>query len=99
MSITNYLNQTCSWYGKTGNNSYGEPTYGAGASIDCRWEDKRKLVRNAQGVEITSVATAYTTSNIQENDKLTYSGRDYIVLMVADQPWLDGTINHREVYL
>lgn len=97
--IEDYLNQTASWYAKTGNNSYGEPSYATVATIYCRWEDRHKLIRDATGAEIVSMAQCYTTSNIQENDKLTYGGRDYIVLQVTDQPRLDGTVNHREVYL
>lgn len=93
--ITDYLNQTASWQAKTANNSYGEPTYSTATTIKCRWEDKRKLIRNAQGVEIVSNATAYCVENVGENDLL--AGR--VVLMVADQPWLDGSISHREVYL
>ncbi len=93
--IQDYLNQTASWQAKTSNNSYGEPVYSTAATIYCRWEDKRRLIRNAEGVEIISNATVYCVENVQENDLL--AGR--VVLMVADQPNLDGSINHREVYL
>lgn len=97
--IEDYLNQTASWYAKTGNNSYGEPSYATVATIYCRFEDKRNLIKDATGKEIVSMAMMYTTSAINENDKITFGSRDYIVLRVTDQPRLDGTINHREVYL
>lgn len=97
--IKDYLNQTASWQSKTGNNSYGEPTYGADCTINCRFEAKHSLVRNANGVTIDSMTKMYCVENIQEGDLITYGGRTYIVLQVTDQPWVDGTINHREVYL
>lgn len=97
--ITNYLNQTASWAIRTGKDGYGQPTYAAAATIRCRWEDRRQLVRNAAGAELQSKAVCYCVENVQENDLLTYGGRAYIVLSVADQPMMDGTINHREVYL
>ena len=46
--ITNYLNQTASWAIRTGKDGYGQPTYAAAATIRCRWEDRRQLVRNAE---------------------------------------------------
>lgn len=100
--IADYLNQNASWQSKTGNNSYGEPTYGAATTIYCRFEAKHSLVRNANGVVIDSMAKMYCVENILEGDLITYpttSGRAYVVLQVTDQPLVDGTINHREVYL
>ena len=97
--ITDYLNQTAAWAVRTGKDGYGQPTYAAATNINCRWEDKQRLIRNSQGAEIVSQATCYCIENVKEYDQLTYDGRVYIVLSVADQPLMDGTINHREVYL
>lgn len=97
--IQDYLNQNASWQLKTGNNSYGEPTYSAAAVINCRFEGKHRLVRSAEGVQVVSEATLYCTEAVKANDLITYDGREYVVLSVADQPHLDGTISHREVYL
>lgn len=97
--IENYLNQTATWQVKTGNNSYGEPTYSVAADISCRFEGKHRLVRSAEGVQVVSEATLYCTEAVKANDLITIGGREYVVLSVADQPRLDGAINHREVYL
>lgn len=98
--IQTYLNQSTTWFAKTGNDSYGKPTYGAtGVAIKCRWEDKFQLIRNPQGNEVVSKAVCYCVENVCENDKLVYNTKSYTVLSVTDQPWLGGTISHREVYL
>lgn len=96
--IENYLNQTCGWKSRTGHDGY-EPTYAASVTIACRWENKRRMVRNFQGVEVVSESTVYCKEAVRPNDTLTYDGRDCIVITVSDQPALDGTVSHREVYV
>lgn len=97
--IENYLNQSASWQAKTGDNSYGEPTYGAAATISCRVEDIHRLTRDTEGVQVVSETTLFCLEAVRANDLITYNGQEYVALRVADQPRLDGTINHREVYL
>lgn len=97
--IDGYINQTAVWRPKTGNDQYGRPVYGAPTTIKCRWEDRLDLRRNSEGVAIDTVAVCYCRENVKENDQLTFNGRAHVVKSVTDQPWLNGTISHREVYM
>lgn len=97
--INDYLNQLSDWSAKTGDNGYAEAEYAIPTSIPVRWEDTRKLVRNAQGKEVISEATVICIADVNTDDLLTYNLRDYPVITVSDLPDLDGEVLFREVYV
>lgn len=57
----------------TGQNAYGEPTYGTAVSYTARVEGKVRMVRDSIGVERVSTVAVYlaTTTSISPKDKLT----------------------------
>ena len=94
-ALAKYLNQNVIWQAKAGQTGYNEPTYSAGVSIKARKEKKRRMVRDAQGIEVVSQTTIYTQSVIGMED-----------LIDADQvinigEWIDkdGTVVGYEVFL
>ena len=96
--ITDYLNQSATWKTVTSVNEYNEPTF-TSTTITCRMEYKRQMVRDAQGQEVVSEATLYTTSAVLPGDVITYDSRDWSVLTVASEAQLDGTVLFRAVYM
>lgn len=60
----------------TGQNAYGEPTYGAAVSYTARVQGKMRMMIDANGVERVSSVTVYvaTTAAIGPKDKLTLPG-------------------------
>lgn len=96
--IGNYLNQTCGWKSKTGHDGY-EPTYLDEAPILCRWQDTRRMVRDASGVEVVSESSVFCRAPVKANDILAYGGKSFIVISVSEHAGLDGKISHREVYV
>lgn len=95
--ITPYLNQTAIWKRVTGRDVFGQPLIASTTSIPVRWEGKRRLVRNTEGEQVVSEARVYTTHPVQPGDILSFGGRDWPVIAVAEVPTLNGTTLYREV--
>lgn len=93
-----YLNQTVVWKSKTTANEYNEATYSS-TSIPARFEYKRKIVRDKTGVQVISEAVCYTESAVQPDDVITFDGKDWPVVSVANQTDLEGTVLFYEVRL
>lgn len=91
-----YLNQTAQWKKMIGSDGY-PPQPGTGTEIKVRWEDKRRLVRNAQGVEVVSEARVFCVEDIKPGDVLEWQGRDWPVIAVSMVPSLDGKMVFYEV--
>jgi len=96
--ITDYLNQSATWKSVASRNEYNEPTF-TSTTITCRFEYKRKMLRGPEGEQVMSEAVLYTASAVLPGDVVTYSGRDWPVLSVADEAQLDGTVLFRAVYM
>ncbi len=94
--ISAYLNQTAVWHSVTGRDKYGAPTT-TSKTIAVRWEEKRRLVRDAQGHEVVSEATVYCTETVLVGDLLEYSGRRWPAIAVSVIAGLNGEEHHREV--
>lgn len=94
--IEGYLNQTAKHKTMTSADGY-PPQPGTGTDILCRWEGKRRLVRNAQGVEVVSEARVFCVDNVNPGDVLEYGGRDWPVIAVSEVVGLDGKTMFREV--
>jgi hypothetical protein len=95
--ITEYMNQAVIWKAKGAVNDSNEPTYAADATIACRFEYKRRLVRNKTGEQVISEARLFTESPVKPDDLITFDSIDWVVIAVANQPDLDGTVLFYEV--
>lgn len=95
--IEDYLKQTATWKKIVSVGGYPPTPQEPGTSIKARWEEKRRLVRNAKGQEVVSEARAFCLEAVQPGDVLNYNGRDWIVIAVSEAVDLGGTIRYREV--
>jgi hypothetical protein len=88
----------------TGTGAYG-PQYGAAVSVKCFKDDVRRLVRMANGDEVTSAATLYSdlSENVPLNSRVTLPGdpvTTYFVLALKRHDGAGlGTPDHLEVSL
>lgn len=83
-----------------GDGAYG-PIYAAPVTVRCLIDDTRRLVRNANGDEVTAETTLYVgdlDANIPPESRVTVNGRTTTVLSVSRH---DGaglpTPNHLEI--
>lgn len=103
--IGDYANQTVIWQavqmldGVPVVNEYNEPTHATPVNIYCRFEFKRRMVRDKQGQQVISEARLFTESHVKPDDLITFDGIDWPVIAVADQPGLDGDIEFYEVMM
>jgi hypothetical protein len=96
--IKEYLNQTATLKTTVGYNEYGEPIPSE-KIIPCRFEMKRKLVRDRQGNEVVSEATMYCIEPVNPDDRIVYNNKEYIAITVSEIVDLDGNIVYYEVAL
>lgn len=94
--ISAYLNQIAQWKKMIGGEDGYPPQPGSPTEIKVRWEGKRRLVRNAQGVEVVSEARVFCIEDIKPGDVLEYGGRDWPVIAVSEAVGLDGKTMFRE---
>lgn len=93
--IKDYCNQKATWKHVIDSNEYDETVYADPVSIDCLKEEKIRLVRNKQGVEVVS-DTKITTPSPVEVDDLLDERTAISVLTIRD---LDGNVDGYEVML
>lgn len=96
--IKDYLNQKVILKTTTGYNEYGEPVASEKA-IPCRFEMRRKLVRDKQGNEVVSEATMYCLEPVNPDDRVIYNGREFTAITVSEIVDLDGSTAYYEVAL
>lgn len=96
MIIKEYLNQIATLQTTTSYNEYGEPIANE-KIIPCRFEMKRKLVRDRQGNQVVSETTMYCIEPINPDDRIVYNNKEYIVIAVSEIVDLDGNIVYYEV--
>lgn len=94
--IANYLNQTATWYKAGKLDMYGAPSY-TEQKIKVRWEFKRRLVRNKEGIEVVSECRVFCQEPVKAGDKLKYGDATYPVINYSILPTLDGSELYREV--
>lgn len=59
-AYTTGMNQFATYWAPGNNDGFGDVVYNAPpVRIACRWQEKKDLVRNAQGQEVVSSATVY----------------------------------------
>lgn len=84
-----------------GSGAYGDQ-YGAAVSVPCYYEGKRRLVRDGNGDEVVSEATAWVQPGVDVPDgsRVTVLGRTthVITVSVLDDGGLTG-LAHQEVAL
>ncbi len=95
--ISGYLNQIAKHKTMTGGTTGFPPQPSTGTDIPVRWEARRRLVRNAQGVEVVSEARVFCTADVRPGDVLEYGERDWPVIAVSEAVGLDGKAMFREV--
>jgi len=66
------LNQYATLFERTGVNGYGEPSYSAGTTIRCRWQDVAENLIDSQGQEFVSRAVIYLGQQAKEGDRIAY---------------------------
>jgi formate dehydrogenase maturation protein FdhE len=98
--IETYLTQSAQITRKTGQDAYSKPTYAAAESFNCRVDEKIKLIKNAQGDMVQVDATMFVASDfdIDNDDKIVYSGRDYKVYQTSLKSFINDN-SHKEVLL
>lgn len=89
------LSQLATLYARTGVNSYGEPSYGAGTTIRCRWQDVAQNLIDAQGQDFVSRSVIYVGAQAKAGDRIAYgSGASFSesdeIKTVFTSPSLDG---------
>ena len=92
--ITNYANQSLTWKKVSSINEYNEPTYST-STIKGRKQTGFKLIRNAQGQEVTSSASVYTKSAISPNDLI--DGQQ--IIAVESAITISGSVGFYKGYL
>lgn len=110
--MTNYarnMPETLTYWARTGTGGTGEPTFAAPVQINCRWEDKAVLFRDAYGVERTSKAIVYPAQALALQgwiylgtsaaaDPRTVTGA-FEVMQTGRSNNLGGTLTLHKVYL
>jgi len=92
--LEDYLNQTALWEYIENTNEYNEKICN-NKTIKCRKEDKIKLVRDKDGIQVVSNSTVYCKEPVKVEHKI--DGR--VVITVATITDLLGEVEGYEVYL
>ena len=95
------MNERVWYYPPAGNDGFGGLNYGDPEERMCRWQDQIKLVRDAQGREVTSAAVVYVNSPVQAEGLLVRNLGDYPeptppetarrIIITGESPSLDQT--------
>ena len=109
MNIDRLLNQTATYWVKTGNDGFGGPTWSSPTEIDVRWEYRNELFKDDEGVEHTSTSIVYMTDVLSIGDYL-YEGSSsasdpttvntaYEIKQVNKTPSVDASQELVKVYI
>ncbi|MFB3883561.1 MAG: hypothetical protein ACE149_20025 [Armatimonadota bacterium] len=97
--IGDYLAQTIWRRPRTGVDGYGQPTFGAPVQTKGRWLEKRRLVCNATGEQVTSEVSATLAPDeaVAVGDQLSSDGSTYLTVIAisADRDLAGGLILKR----
>jgi len=100
--IGSYLAQGIWRKPRIGADGYGQPTFGAPAQTKGRWLEKRRLVRNANGEQVTSEASVTLAPDeaVAVGDQLSPDGSTYLtVIAVSADRDLAGGLVLKRAYL
>lgn len=73
MAISPYtrnMNQQATYWAPGQNDGMGGLVYGAPVLVQCRWQDRVTMVRNAQGVEVPSRSVVYVDREMEPQGML-----------------------------
>jgi len=76
MGIEDFMKRTCNqtavYWGDPVDDGYGGETFGSRypVEIDCRWEDVKEVIQDAQGNEIVSRSRIYVLEDVDEEGYL-----------------------------
>lgn len=70
MIYTRNMTQAATYYPPTGQDAFGQVSYGAGQDVLVRWQDKADLFRDAQGREVVSSAVVYVNQDCAIGGKI-----------------------------
>ena len=70
MIYTRNMTQAATYYPPTGQDGFGQPSFGAGQDVLVRWQDKADLFRDAQGREAVSSAVVYVNQDCEIGGKI-----------------------------
>jgi hypothetical protein len=96
----------CTYWAPGAPDGYGGSGWAAPILVPCRWQASQRLVRNAAGDEVMSVATIYTHAPVALNGRLMYGvviglptppSESQLVLAVEQAVDLDGSTDHWKV--
>lgn len=94
------MNQTVNWKVRAGKDRSGNITWAAPVEIPARFEHGTRLVRKADGEQVASRATCYTTAQVTVEDMIVYAGKDWPVIDMDSETGLyDSTESYRALYL
>lgn len=96
--IEAYLNQNITLKSVTSVNEYNEPVFTT-STIKARFEYDRTMVKNEKGEEVVSEAMLFTTNTIKADDVISYDGKDFPIISVANIVGLEGNLSHYEARL
>ena len=100
--IADYLGQTVWVKRRTGVDGYGQPTFATAVQTKGRWLEKQRLVRNAQGEQITSAVTVTLQpgETVAAGDQLSADGTIYEnVISLAVSRGLGGAAILKRAFL
>jgi hypothetical protein len=110
--VANYarnMKQTATYWARTGQNAAAEPTFAAPVAVQCRWEDKAVLFKDAEGRERMSRAIVYPATPLQLQGWLflgtsaTANPRTVVgafeILQTGASPNLGNTLTLNKVFL
>lgn len=68
--ITAKLHQKATYWAPSGNDGFGNATFSAPSTINCRWEERTDLFIDAAGKEARSHARVYVDTDVEINGYL-----------------------------
>ena len=95
--IEDYLNQEVILYRPVGKTGHGDILYDAGTITKARVTGKNRLIQSITGELIQAEYVIWVRIPIRVNDRISYEGRDWVVLSSAEQVDLDGRVEYWEV--
>lgn len=94
MIYTRNMRQAAIYYPPTGQDAFGQPSFGAGQDVLVRWQDKADLFRDAQGREVVSSAVVYVSEECEIGGKIGLGDASLSdareIRNIARSPSLDG---------
>lgn len=101
IDIRPWLNQTIAIEPRSTANGYGEQSYGASATHNCRIQRSWSMRRTSDGEAQVSDTIVFLapTATVSIDDRVTLEGQIYNVTKVTKRYDGAGTLNHLEIVL